>query len=123
MKNTSTTSKVNSQEYNMLMQSFNFIYSNQDLTNNYIPEDLLDFWLIKDFTTNPNYRATEAQLLVFMYILKIHFQSVEKIETISFKLFLPVQLIAVSTIFPYPLFLYSISKDTNYLISQKGRSY
>lgn len=118
MKNASTTIKVNPQEYDMLMQSFNFIHSNQDLTNNHIPDDLLDFWLIKDFTTNPDYRATEAQLLVFMYILRIHFRSVKKIETILFKpyfyqLFHYFQVILASTAYsrkynipisPFPIF-------------------
>lgn len=67
-------------EYNMLMESFDYIRNHDEMTNLDIPDHFLRFWAIPNFGINPHYQVHDAQMLVFMYILKLYYHSPEQIE-------------------------------------------
>lgn len=62
---------INSSDYKMLMWSFDFIQHHPDITTDQLPDELIRFWTVPDFTTNPHWKPGNAQLLVFMYILRL----------------------------------------------------
>ena len=80
LNNNTSLTKVSPEEYDMIMMSFDFIRYNRDITNDRLPDILLHFWSVPDFTTNARYEVNDARILVFMYILKLHFKKAEMVE-------------------------------------------
>lgn len=80
LNNNIPQTNVSPEEYDMIMMSFDFIRYNRDITNDRLPDILLNFWSVPDFTTNARYRVNDAKILVFMYILKLHFEKPEMVE-------------------------------------------
>lgn len=66
------TATFNSSEYKMIMYSFDYIRHNQHITTDQLPNVLIKFWSIPDFVTHPHYKTGSVQLIVFMFILKLH---------------------------------------------------
>lgn len=77
-----TKTEVTPSEYNMVMKSFDFIRLHRKISNLEVPEKFLEFWLVSDFTTNPDFHPRDAQVLVFMYIIKLHHLTDSKVESI-----------------------------------------
>lgn len=93
---------ISSEEYDMVMMSFDFIKNHRDITNDCVPDILLDFWLIPDFNVNARYDLDDARILVFMYILRLYVEKTEIVEkclsTFSFAiLFYHFQVILAAT--------------------------
>lgn len=65
------TQKIKLSDYKMLRWSMDFIQQNPDLTTDRLPDELIKFWTIQDFTTNPQSLPQDLQLLIFMYILRL----------------------------------------------------
>lgn len=118
--------KLSSSEYKMLLESIDFIRQNQNISNKDIPDSFIQAWSVKDLY-NPQCKANEVQILLFMYILKLHFQSTEKLEEILnsyhfYQLFYDFQLILAATSYcrltktplnPFPIFDISQYKSPN----------
>lgn len=112
------TTKFNSTEYKMIMWSFDFIKHHLNDTTEQLPNELIRFWSIPNFTTDSNYDANNMQLMVFMYILRLHKYSKRKADsfmnTFRFKqLFYNFQVILATTAYcrkakievePFPIF-------------------
>ena len=80
-QNTSSQeTEVNPEEFDMIMMSFDFIRYNRDITNDCLPDILLKFWSVPDFTINSLYKPQDPQALVFMFVLKLYFDSPKEME-------------------------------------------
>lgn len=66
------STKFTPSEFKMLLWSFDYIRNNQEVTTNELPEVLVKFWSVPDFVSNPHYKAGSVQVLVFMFILRLH---------------------------------------------------
>lgn len=86
----------------MILWSFDFIKHHQNDTTELIPDELIKFWSIPDFATKSNYNADHVQLMIFMYILRLHRCTKEEagdvLNTFRFKqLFYNYQVILATT--------------------------
>lgn len=105
-------------DYQMLMMSMDFIYHNQNIPNTQIPNHLLRFWAIPNFTEKPKYEMKSVQIMVFLYILRLYKfddkQLDEYLNTIQFsQLFFSFQIVIAATLYcreaklkaePFPIF-------------------
>lgn len=96
------TTNLTSTEHKMLLWSFDFIKHHQDDTTEQIPDELIKFWSIPNFTAESNYNAGNVHIIIFMYILKLHQCPLNKaddfLNTFRFKqLFYNFQVILATT--------------------------
>lgn len=110
--------KLKEGDYKMLMVSMEFIYNNPNITTAQIPNHLLRFWAIPDFTEKPKYEMNSVQVMVFLYILRLYKfddkQLDEYLSTIRFhQLFYSFQIIIATILYsreaklkaePFPIF-------------------
>lgn len=64
--------RTNSKKYKMLMWSIDYIKHHSDATTADVPQELMKFWAVPDFTTNPYYEPDYMQQLVFMYVVRLN---------------------------------------------------
>lgn len=64
--------RSDSKEYKMLMWSIDYIKHHLDTTTADLPDELIEYWAVPDFTTNPYYQPHYMQQLVFMYIVRLN---------------------------------------------------
>lgn len=109
---------INSSDYKMLIWSFDFIQHHADVTTDEVPDELIRFWTVPDFTTNPQWKPGNTQLMVFMYALRL--QDCERVEAELLmnsyrfnRLFFSFQVVLAATAYyrekgieqtPFPLF-------------------
>lgn len=110
--------RMSESDYRMLMGSMEFIYHNQNIANTQVPNHLLKFWAIPNFTENPRYEMNSVQVMVFLYILRLYKfdekQLDEFLNTVRFsQLFFSFQIIIATTLYcreaklkaePFPIF-------------------
>lgn len=109
---------MNEKDRKMLMKSLEFIRQNPKISANQISDEFLEFWSISDFTINQQYKASEAQIIIFMFILKLHYCSIKEVEDVLnwfyfYQLFYSFQIILATTLhcrknniplLPFPVF-------------------
>lgn len=112
------TTKLTSKEYKMIQWSFDFIQHHIDGTTEDIPDELIKYWSVPKFTNESNYIADNPQIMVFMFILRLHECPTNNahsfLNTFRFKqLFYNFQVILATTAYcrgegikvePFPLF-------------------
>ncbi|WP_298615227.1 hypothetical protein [uncultured Odoribacter sp.] len=110
--------KLKEGDYKMLMVSMDYIYNNPNILTSDIPNHLLKFWSIPDFTENPKYETNSVQVLIFLYIIRLYGHDNAPLDsilnTIRFsQLFYSFQLILATTLYcrnarlkaePFPIF-------------------
>lgn len=104
MKDNSNLIKTNvsPEEFDMVLMSFDFIRYNRNMTNDRLPDLFIKFWSIPDFSIDTTYKSNDSQVLVFMFILDLNFNSHQETEQIlnSFQfslLFYRFQVILATT--------------------------
>ena len=130
MHSINNQTKIDPEKYKMIMESFDFICQNININNPDIPEKLLKFWSVKSFASYS--RLDDSQTLVFLYILKTHLKSSEKVEKIMYtpyyyQLFYYFQTVIAATLYcrqhnlpitPFPLLNMNAYPLTNAINSQ-----
>lgn len=110
--------RMSENDYQMLIMSMDFIYHNQNIANIHVPNHLLRFWAIPNFTEKPKYEMNSVQVMVFLYILRLYKfdenQVDEFLNTVRFsQLFFSFQIIIATTLYcreaklkaePFPIF-------------------
>lgn len=123
--------EVSPEEFDMIMMSYDFIRYNRDITNERLPDLLLKFWSIPDFSIETTYKITDSQVLVFMFILNLHFDSLEEIEQLlnSFQfslLFYRFQIVLAATAYSrkchIPIQPFKIFDVEEYILPQLEKS-
>lgn len=69
-------------EFKMLLESFDYIKNNQEITTDQLPEVWVKFWSVPDFIFKPCYQPGSVQVLVFMFILRLHQEFKEEEEDV-----------------------------------------
>lgn len=72
--------KFTTSEYKMILWSFDYIRSNLDITTDQLPGVLVKFWSIPDFVSRLQYESGCAQVIIFMFILRMNGWPEEKPE-------------------------------------------
>lgn len=102
----------------MFMKSIEFIKDNPDITTHKLPDRLLKYWIVPKFTKNMEYKISDDQILIFMYIVGLNKMSEKKVERFlnSYRfnqLFFSFQIILAATEYsrrtnvrlePFPVF-------------------
>lgn len=110
--------KLTAKEYKMIQWSFDFIQHHIDGTTEDIPDELIKYWSVPQFTNESNYIVDNPQIMVFMFILRLHERPKNNadnfLNTFRFKqLFYNFQVILATTahcreagikVEPFPLF-------------------
>lgn len=72
--------KFSSAEFQMVLESFDYIRNHPDMTTEGLPDIWVKFWSIPDFFNGMGGRTDNVQLLVFMFILRMNHYPEDKLD-------------------------------------------
>lgn len=74
--------KIDPKSHEMVLLSFDYIRRNRNKTTEDLPDELLKFWAIPDFSNEKWGKVEDAKMLVFMFVLKLQYKSLKEVEMI-----------------------------------------
>lgn len=74
--------EITPQEQFMISFSFDYIRHNPDMTNERLPDLLLQFWQVPDFSVFMENRRVRPQYFIMLFIINSEFNSFEKTEQV-----------------------------------------
>lgn len=74
--------KFTASEFQMVLESFDYIRDHLEITTDRLPDVLVKFWMIPDFFKNFEYQTEGVQLLVFMFVLRMNNYPEDKLDEV-----------------------------------------
>ena len=108
MKNTIENTQISPADYELFIFSHDFIKLNRDITNEQIPDSLLDFWSSTDSKADKDNAPSDVPLLIFIIITDLYTNSrkdgEEKLDVgagryLFYQFFYTFQVILATTIY------------------------